>query len=475
MPAFSFGKKLCQWCVQHEAAQRGETGEDEIQPVMAPPWAQSHSSSMVVTQVIFGINAAVFLGMILAGVSLTSPSSQQLIQWGGNLTSLTLGGQWWRLLTCVFVHRGIIHIALNMWCLWNLGALAESLYGRWTFAAVYLVTGLGSSLASLWWHTNVLSVGASGAVFGIAGALVASFYLGEFSGPSLMVGNTLRSVVTFVGYNLLFGAVAGRTDNAAHIGGLVTGLILGALIARVAPGRDDWTRRAAVFLLAGLVLFGGAKWLGRSRGYIAHASRGMRLLEDKKNDEAITEFQKAIALQPGYLPAHYQLARAYIDQKQYQQAEAALKRALELAPNDEDFLFELGRVSVEQHKTQQARETYEHLLTLDHNSPEGHFGMGLVYAAEDNQLAAIEEFKRSVQLDPELRGAYYNVGVSYARLKRYDESIAAYLQEKEKNGDSYDIENGLAIAYQAKGLPAQAEEARRKAEQLKGQKATENH
>jgi rhomboid protease GluP len=470
MPAFSFGKGLCQWCVQHEAAQRGEIGENQIQPVMAPPWAQGESTGMVVTQVIFGINAAVFLGMILAGVSLTNPTSQQLIQWGADLGQLTLGGQWWRLLTSMFLHIGIIHIALNMWCLWNLGALAESLYGRWTFAVVYLVTGIGSSLTSVWWHSNTVSAGASGAIFGIAGALVASFYLGEFSGASMMVGNTLRSVVTFVGYNLLFGAVSGRTDNAAHIGGLVTGLILGALIARVAPGRDDWTRRAAIFLLAGLVLLGGARWLERSRAYMVHASLGVRLLEAKKADEAIAEFQKSLAARPDYLPVLYHLAHAYIDQKQYQQAEATLKHALQLAPNDEDLLFELGRVSVEQHQTRQAREIYTRLLALDHGNAEGHFGMGLVHAAEDDQLAAIEEFRLSAQLDPDLRGAYYNVGVSYARLKRYDDAIAAYLQEKEKNGDSYDIENGLAIAYRAKGQQAQAEEAQSKAERIKGQK-----
>jgi len=471
MPALSFGRKLCQWCVRHEAAQRGET--DDVQPVMAPPWARSESTGMVVTQVIFGINAAVFLGMILAGVSVTNPTGQQLIPWGANFTALTLGGEWWRLLTCVFVHSGIIHIALNMWCLWNLGALAESLYGHATFAVVYLVCGIGASLTSLWWHTNILSVGASGAVFGIAGALVASFYLGEFAGPSMLVGNTLRSVVTFVGYNLLFGAVSGRTDNAAHVGGLVTGLILGAAIAKVAPGREAFAQRTAIFLAMGLVLLGGARWLERSRGPIVHASRGMMLLQEKKTDAAIAELQKAVALQPGYLPAQYQLARVYIDQKKYQEAEATLKRALEVAPNDDDFLFELGRVSVELNKTAQARQAYEHLLALNHENPEGHFGLGLVYAAEDNQPKAIEEFQRAVQLDPEVRGAYYNVGVSYARLKRYDEAIAAYLQEREKNGDSYNIENGLAIAYSAKGMKTEADAARQKAEGLKGKGAAE--
>jgi membrane associated rhomboid family serine protease/Flp pilus assembly protein TadD len=467
MPAFSFGKKLCQWCVRHEAAKRGETSDDEIQPVMAPPWAGGESTGMVVTQVIFGINAAVFLGMIMAGVPVMNSTSTQLIPWGANLTVFTLGGQWWRLLTYMFVHGDIIHIALNMWCLWTLGALAESLYGHVTFATAYLACGIGGGLASLWWHTNTASVGASGAVFGIAGALVASFYLGEFAGPNALVGNTLRSVVAFVGYNLLFG-MFGNIDNAAHIGGLVTGLIVGALIAKVAPGRDAFFQRAVIFLFMGLLLFGGARYLERSRGWVVHSRAGAELLNEGRTDEAISQLQKAIALRPNDLNARYNLGQAYLRQRKVDLAEKEFKRALEIVPNDMDFWLALGQVYLDQNRTKEAGEATQRVLDLAPNSAEGHFNMGLVRAAQDNQLDAVEEFQRAVRLDPALRGASYNVGVAYSRLKRYDEAIAAYLQEKDKNGDSYDIEHGLAIAYRAKGMQAEAEAAHRKAEELKG-------
>ena len=209
LPALSFGKKLCQWCVQNEAAKRGE--DAPIQRVEPAPWMRQHSSSMVVTQAIFGINVAVFIAMSLAvGVTvLGDPAWMELsLRLGANYGPYTIGGQWWRLLTCVFLHGGLLHIAFNMWCLWNLGRLAESVYGHWTFGAVYLIAGLGASLGSLIWHSSkpVPSVGASGAIFGIAGALIASFYLGEFSLPRAAISGMLRSVVTFVGYNLVFGA-----------------------------------------------------------------------------------------------------------------------------------------------------------------------------------------------------------------------------------------------------------------------------
>ncbi len=247
LPGLTFGKKICQWCVQHEAAQRGE--DSPIQRVEAAPWKSSQSSSqsnpMIVTQAIVAINVVVFVAMSMAvGVTLLgSPEWNALaFRLGSNYAPYTLAGEWWRLLASVFLHGGLLHIAFNMWCLWNLGRLAESVYGHWTYAAVYLITGVSASLVSAGWHLSAAreglfggSVGASGAIFGIAGALIASFYLGEFSLPRAVIKGMLRSVATFVGYNLIFGAVASITDNAAHVGGLLMGLLLGALMAKLAP------------------------------------------------------------------------------------------------------------------------------------------------------------------------------------------------------------------------------------------------
>jgi membrane associated rhomboid family serine protease len=257
LPGFSFGKKICQWCVQHEAYQRGEVPDDAPQRVMPTPWVR-RESSIGLTQIIFGINAAVFLGMALSSSTVMDFPIRELVVWGANVGLLTLSGEWWRLLTNVFVHGGIIHIAFNMWCLWNLGQLCESLYGRWTYAAIYLICGLGASLASAAWHPYVPSVGASGAIFGLAGALITALKLGEFSVPRAALSGTLRSLGAFVVYNLIFGAVIPGIDNTAHIGGLLTGLIVGALIALIAPQQDQAPRRVAVFLVMILALAGGA-------------------------------------------------------------------------------------------------------------------------------------------------------------------------------------------------------------------------
>jgi rhomboid protease GluP len=254
LPGFTFGKKICQWCVQHEAQQRGELADDARQPVIRTPWVR-HESSIGLTQIIFGINAAVFLGMVLAsgnpaafGNPLQEFPMPESVQWGANVGALTFSGEWWRLLTNVFVHGGLLHIGFNMWCLWNLGALCESLYGRWSYATIYLICGVGASLASAAWNPYRASVGASGAIFGLAGALIAAFKLGEFSVPRSALSGTLRSLGAFVFYNLIFGFALPGIDNTAHIGGLITGLIVGALIALIAPHHDRQLRRVAVFL-----------------------------------------------------------------------------------------------------------------------------------------------------------------------------------------------------------------------------------
>jgi rhomboid protease GluP len=145
-----------------------------------------------------------------------------------------------------------------MWCLWNLGRLAERVFDRWTYLLVYTASGIGGSLASLWWHPRGIGAGASGAIFGLAGALIAVLYLGNLPIAKEALKPTLKSLITFAAYNLFFGLVPG-IDNAAHLGGLAAGLGLGAVLAKsfseLPEGRARWrnytTVATALLLLAG--------------------------------------------------------------------------------------------------------------------------------------------------------------------------------------------------------------------------------
>jgi len=464
LPPLSF-KKICQWCVQHEAAQRGEIDEVK-QRVMPAPWVRSESS-ITLTQVLLGANVMVFIAMVLASDSFATEFSGQLrVHFGGNFGPLTLSGDWWRLLTYMFLHGDLWHIALNMWCLWNLGTLCESLYGRGTFAAVYLITGVAAGVTSVAWNPRVLSVGASGAIFGLAGALIASFYLGEFSLPSITIKGTLTSLVFFAAFSIFSGVMFPVIDNAAHFGGLISGLILGALIARIAPQHDNPLRRASVLGVVALAVAAGALGVQHWRGAPFRIGRALESLSESP-DRAIAQLRTVVRQQPNSVQAHFALGQAYFNANNYPEAEAEFKRVAELQPQHAAARFDLGMVYLAEKRAEDAKATFTQMLAQNANDADAHYGIGLALADEAKYQAAIEEFKTSLRLGPQASGVYYELGQSYAKLAMYDDAIAAFLQEKEKNGDDPDLETALADAYQAKGMTQQAQEARDKAAHVK--------
>ena len=464
---FKLGKKLCRWCVEHEAAQRGDLGDDQIQRVMPTPWKRNTAiAGGSFNQLFIGVNLLVFLAMVASGISMMGPNSSEMIRWGGNFGPLTLGGQPWRLFTYMFLHFGIIHFGFNMWCLWDLGAMAESLYGDWLFALIYILSGLGGGIASLAWHPTSVSAGASGAVFGIAGALVASLKLGEFSLPRPVIYASLKSVVMFAGYNLVFGAMTGRTDNACHVGGLVTGLVLGALIAVSAPERERVFMRFTVCLAVIAALAGSAFWVQRTRGFVIIAQRGIELLDQGKTDEAIVNLQRAVTYQPNNPDIHFYLAHAYSMKAQYAEAETELVRVITLELDNNAARYNLGWVYINEKKFPEAKKTFQDLLALDPRNAGAHHGLGVIASQEGDNEIAVSEFRQAVDLDPD-EGGYYSLGNAYSKLNRHDDAIAAFKRNQEINGDDQDTELALAEAYRAKGMIKEADEAAAKAAQLK--------
>ena len=465
LPALMFGKKVCQWCVQHEAAQRGEHDDDAIQPVMAAPWVR-RESSITLTNVIFGANVMVFIAMVLASGPSLDFTGQVMVHFGANYGPLTLSGDWWRLATYMFLHGGIFHIAMNMWCLWNLGMLCESLYGRWTYAAIYLITGIAAGLASVAWNPGVLSVGASGAIFGLAGALIASFSLGEFSLSGISVKSTLSSLLFFAAFSLFFGGVSSQIDNACHVGGLISGLILGALIALAAPDQNRPLQRAGVLLFMVLLVSGSALGVHRWRGSGMHFGSAM---DAQRNiDRMIGELQKRVQQSPHDASAHNALANAYFSKGQFPEGESELRRVLELQPQDVKARMDLGAVYLHQGQSKEAQAEFSKLLAQEPNNADAHVGLGMALADQGNHEAAINQYKTALRLEPRARDVYYRMGVSQAQLKQYDDAIASYLKEQERSGDDAELETSLADAYQAKGMTQQAQDARNRAAQLNG-------
>lgn len=235
------------------------------------------------TYLLVGINCAVYLWMVLHGVSPSEPTPAQLVHYGANVPILVLHGQWYRLLTATFVHVGLIHIATNMWCLWNLGLLGEPLLGPMGLIAVYMLTGIAGNLLSMAYNVVdallhhgrmelFVGAGASGAVFGIAGILIVLLSNRKLPIPWYELKRLRRSVVWFAVINLLIGGATilvpvVRIDNFAHLGGFLSGLALGVpLLPRMMSGRVRYLERQKVtFAVAafGLALFG--YWIANLR------------------------------------------------------------------------------------------------------------------------------------------------------------------------------------------------------------------
>ncbi len=290
-----------------------------------PPTADTLSpASFPVTVALIAASVLVFAIMVLRGVSAFSPTPQQAITFGADFGPLTLSGQWWRLLTSMFVHFGLIHIGLNMWCLWNLGRAAERLLGRFSYLLAYLVSGMFGSIASVYWHPLAAGAGASGAIFGLAGVLVSFVYLKKTPAHLQINSKMLGSLGTFIAYNLVFGAAIPGISNAAHIGGLVMGLAVGALLPSASASESSRrTRLSLVVVLSGIVLFASAAATKRLRAGVSEFASIQQLLGGGNNDEVLPKLQQQTSREPSLAPAQDMLSIVYFRKNRYPEAISA--------------------------------------------------------------------------------------------------------------------------------------------------------
>jgi membrane associated rhomboid family serine protease len=165
--------------------------------------------------------------MVFAGLGFISFSGRDLLLWGANFRPFIDRGEYWRLFTSTFLHGGLLHLIMNMYAFFFVGIFLEPILGSKRFAFFYILTGIFASITSICWNDATVSVGASGAIFGMYGIFLALLLTKIF--PKDFKNAFLLSTAIFVGYNLIIG-LSGGIDNAAHIGGLITGLIIGLII-----------------------------------------------------------------------------------------------------------------------------------------------------------------------------------------------------------------------------------------------------
>ncbi len=376
------------------APDRGPWDDDASRPaapevaVRIPPGRRLRP---IVAPAIVAVNVVVFLLMVVSGVSPLAPQPEQLLDWGATFGGFVLAGDWWRLITSMFVHIGIIHLAFNMQALWRIGGLAERLFGRWPFLAFYVLSGIGGAVASLWSNPDVVAAGASAAIFGIAGGLVVLLWRGRLPLPRGAIQATLTSMLLFVAYNLFYGFVNSRIDNAGHLGGLATGALIGVLLAGplASPERRGLVRRLllATFLLLALVV---GTYLVQGGDPTKELARAESLLLDGQADEAIAAIEQVLEEDADLAVAHFLLGNAYLQKDLFTEAIAAYSQAIMLG---DDYF-------------------------------EAYFNRGLAYTGTGQLNEALADFNSAIDLVDDDADAYFLRGLVYADLGQTDKAMA---------------------------------------------------
>lgn len=207
--------------------------------------------------VVYGLiaaNVVVFAIEIASGADPIKPAATDIIALGGNFPPLTLGGEWWRLVASTFLHFGILHLALNMVCLYQVRAV-ETAFGHVGFAVIYALAGLGGGIASLIASPgNAVAAGASGCVFGAFGAYTAALVVHRAQYDPAWWARRMRSLATFFVINAAVGLSNASISMSSHVGGLVVGGALGAALLLGANADAVRTRRALALAALGIAL-----------------------------------------------------------------------------------------------------------------------------------------------------------------------------------------------------------------------------
>ncbi len=192
----------------------------------------AQKSSSPATKILFALNTLVFLFISIKGNDFFNPSNNLLLDYGAsNGIKIFDDNEWWRLFSSMFLHGGLTHILFNMLALWTLGNFVEKLYGKFAFTTIYFCSGIFAGLLSLYNNAiYTVGVGASGAIFGLFGALIAFAIFKNM--PKSITKAILKDVIITIALNLVIGLSLPQIDNSAHLGGAVAGFILGTIIGQ---------------------------------------------------------------------------------------------------------------------------------------------------------------------------------------------------------------------------------------------------
>lgn len=422
------------------------------------------------------INVLVFIGMVCTSKTglraLIIPNPEALFYWGANLGAFTVNGQYWRLFTSMFVHASIIHLTLNMWALYMFGPDVKGIFGTPRFLAVYIFSGLGGALASIVWNPTQTSSGASGAIVGIAGAMLASLICGKKSEYSNIQPVIFLGVICA---SLLGGFFYPEIDNAAHVGGLFAGFISGLLLMPYSKENKIFmvSKMAALAVLtisASTASIQAAKADKRSDVYRIDAN-GMANLRNEKFEEAFYDYDKILKTE---IDSKYFVGRAaaLIGLKRYQQAMEDCNRAIAANPKDINAYLSRARVSHELGEFEKAVQDLSIVINREPKQGSAYNSRAWSEIALRQYDNALRDANTSLKLNPDTPETLDTRGLAFYCMHDYHKAMIDYERGIELKPNDGACHFHLAMLYEICGQFTNAEQELQLARSLKYVPAT---
>ena len=383
-----------------------------------PPLEGARRYWPVVTLAILAINVVVFLITTYAGGS-TNP--EVLLDFGASFTPYFRRGEYWRLVMPMFLHIGWLHLIVNSYALFILGPILERVYGYGRFALLYVAAGIGSSALSMSLSRSV-SAGASGAIFGISGAMLVAGYLHRDVIPPHWGRALGKGILPFIIVNLVFGFSVRGIDNWGHLGGLVTGMALAALIPPPVPDFSPWSdgERPSQALLAlpvivvALAMAATAQHYYRSRDAMRLLEEGTRLRSAHRDAEALERFQAAAERSPRDERPHEMMGALYLRQQQFDKAVQEYSEAARLSPGAPEAQLELSMAYRMKGDLAKAQQVLESALGKNPTTAEGQRILADLYAEQKLFAEAVRHYQEALHIEPQNAEAHNNLAWLYA-------------------------------------------------------------
>lgn len=413
------------------------------------------------TAIFIGLNIVMFAAMVLLGhVSPRNPTIDQLVRWGADSgEKVILHNQWWRIATSAFIHIGIVHLVMNMWALWVLGTLAEAVLGTYLYVGIYFVCAIAGSLASLYWHPMAVGAGASGAIIGILGAVVSVLKFAQLPLPKEVLRSTLRSLIQGAVLTLAIG-IFGPIDNAAHMGGLICGLLIGLLLS--------WTRRAdyglqrplrQVCLVAPFALMVPLAFAVQRHGEPwIHFEQAVDSINSGRYDLGEKEARLALNRLPNRTEFLQALSSALFYADKNAEASQYLQQLLAQNPRDPFALNRLALIDLREDNAIAARDLLMKTLPLQPRNAEGQVYLGRALQALNQDDEATAHYRIALQIDPNLFDAQLGLASMFEKRHQLKDALLLYQRAVQTHPDSLEALRGLARAYLAAGMTQQADQ-----------------